>query len=127
MLFGTFDDLHPGHHYLLRQALERGETWVVVARDANVLRFKGRAPLQSEDVRVRAIAEAFPSIHVLLGDGDDYLSRIREIAPDVILLGYDQRLPPGVTEESLGVPVERIDAFEPHIHKSSLRRQSASG
>lgn len=122
MVFGTFDDLHPGHLYLLSKASARGKLWVVVARDENVLRIKGRAPLYTEDERVRAIVDAFPKAHVVLGDGDDFLARIREARPQLILLGYDQHLPPGVTEEDLGVPVERLDAFEPHIHKSSIRR-----
>lgn len=122
MVFGTFDDLHPGHRYLLARASERGELWVVVARDANVQTIKGHAPLQSEDVRMKAIAEAFPAAHVVPGDAVDYLTRIREGKPDLILLGYDQQLPPGITEGDLGVPVERVEAFEPHVHKSSLRR-----
>lgn len=123
MVFGTFDDLHPGHRYLLSHASKRGELWIVVARDANVQKFKGHAPLQSEAERMRIIREEFPSSHVVLGDDADYLNPVRTVGPDLILLGYDQKLPPGVSEESFGVPVERLDAFESHIHKSSLRRQ----
>jgi FAD synthetase len=122
MIFGTFDDLHPGHLYVFRNALERGEVWVVVARDANVLKIKGRPPLQSQEARIAAIQKAFPSAHVLLGAAKNFLTPVRNVKPDLILLGYDQHLPPGVTEEKLGVPVERLDAFDPHIHKSSLRR-----
>lgn len=122
MVFGTFDDLHPGHHYLLSQAQQRGETWVVVARDDNVRRFKGRNPDQSQDVRMQAIRDVFPALQVILGDEQDYLAPIREVQPDLILLGYDQRLPPGLTEDVIGIPMERLDAFEPHLHKTSLRR-----
>lgn len=122
MIFGTFDDLHPGHLFVFRHALERGDVYVVVARDANVLRFKGRPPLQHEDDRVAAINKAFPSAHVMLGNPDDFLTPVREVQPDLILLGYDQKLPPGVSEEDLGIPVERLEAFDAHIHKSSLRR-----
>lgn len=124
MIFGTFDDLHPGHLYVFRNALERGEVWVVVARDRNVLKIKGRTPLQPEEDRVAAIHKAFPSAHVILGDPKNFLSPIREVSPDLILLGYDQKLPPGVKDEDLGVPVERLDAFHPEVHKSSLRRRT---
>ena len=96
LLFGTFDDLHPGHRFVLDEARARGDVSVVVARDGTVLKIKGRAPLQSQDDRVQ---------------------------PDLILLGYDQQLPPGVTEADLLCPVERLEAFEPHVHKSSLRRK----
>lgn len=122
MVFGTFDDLHPGHRYLLSKASERGEVFVIIARDANVERLKGHKPLQSEDVRRQAIEDAFPQMHVMLGDSHDFLARIHEVKPDLVLLGYDQKLPPQVTEEDLGAPIERVDAFEPHLHKSSLRR-----
>lgn len=124
MVFGTFDDLHPGHRYLLNHASERGELYVVVACDANVLKFKGRSPLQSEDERVRVIQDAYPDAHVILGDDTgDYLKRVHEVKPDLILLGYDQKLPPNVSVTDLGTKVDRLDAFEPEVHKSSLRRQ----
>ena len=42
MAFGTFDVLHPGHHFYLEQARKLGDNLVVVvARDANVKKLKG--------------------------------------------------------------------------------------
>lgn len=127
LVSGTFDDLHPGHHFLLSEALRRaqsanGELWVIVGRDRNVERLKGRAALQSEDMRRQAIADAFPDAHVILGDATDFLKPVREINPDLILLGYDQKLPPHTDPTSFPWKTERLPAFEPHIHKSSLRR-----
>ncbi len=122
MVFGTFDDLHPGHIYLLSEALKRGDMNVVVARDSNVLKIKGHTPLQNENMRVEAIQKEFPDATVMLGHESDFLTRLREVKPDLILLGYDQQLPPGVAEADLGATIERLDAFEPHIHKSSIRR-----
>lgn len=122
MVFGTFDDVHPGHEYVFSEALKRGEVWVVVARDANVMKIKGRAPLQSEDQRVAAIAAKFPTMHVMLGDATDFLQPVKTVKPDLILLGYDQHLPPHVTEDDLGAPIERLPAFHPETYKSSLRR-----
>jgi len=127
MVFGTFDDLHPGHEYVLQEAMRRAGTsntaWVVVARDSNVLRIKNRAPLQTQEERMHAIGAAFPSVHLMLGDTQDFLAPVRAVQPDLILLGYDQKLPPGVNEEDLGVPVERLEPFHPEIHKSSIRRR----
>ena len=121
-VFGTFDLLHPGHSFVLREAERRGDVTVVVARDATVQRIKGRLPVQSEEERIRAISETFPRMEVVLGDGTDFLLPIRTIQPDLILLGYDQRLPPGVGEADLQAPVERLPAFEPNRYKSSIRR-----
>jgi FAD synthetase len=122
LVSGTFDDLHPGHLFLLNEASKRGELWVIVGRDRNVQTFKGRAPLQTEDHRKKAIEDAFPQAHVVLGDASDFLKPVREIQPDLILLGYDQILPPSIKQEDFPWNTERLPAFEPHIHKSSLRR-----
>ena len=124
MVFGTFDHLHPGHTYVLDQAMKKknAELFVIVGRDSNVQKIKGHTPLQSQDERMQAIKEKYPDATVLLGHESDFLARIREVQPDLILLGYDQKLPPGISESDLGTAVERLDAFEPHIYKSSLIR-----
>lgn len=123
LTFGTFDDFHPGHRSYLTQASALGELFVVVARDANVMKIKGRPPLQDEYARMLAIEKEFPEAKVQLGDEHDFFKPLRDIAPDLIFLGYDQKLPPGMTDADLPCPVKRADAFDPHIHKSSLRRQ----
>ncbi|MBI1812794.1 adenylyltransferase/cytidyltransferase family protein [Candidatus Peregrinibacteria bacterium] len=123
LVFGTFDRLHPGHRFLLEAAMSRGELWVVVARDANVRRIKGRLPDQREEERKQSLEEAFPEAHVILGDPEDFLEPVRAIAPNKILLGYDQKLPPSVSMDDLPCPVERLSAFKPHQHKSSVRRE----
>jgi FAD synthetase len=123
LLFGTFDLLHPGHHFVIREALKRGETHIVIARDANVLHIKGRKPTQSERERLETLQQTFPEANGRLGDLEDFLIPVREVKPDLILLGYDQKLPPGVREEDLSCPIERLPAFEPEKWKSSLRRR----
>jgi FAD synthetase len=124
LTFGTFDDLHPGHLSYLTQAQSKGDLFVVVARDANVLRIKGRAPVRDEVFRVKAVKEAFPKATVVLGgDGHDFLEPVRALQPDLLFLGYDQKLPPGLSEADLPCPVARAEAFEPDVHKSSLRRE----
>lgn len=127
LVFGTFDELHPGHRFLLQEAQQRGELFVVVARNLNVVRIKGKKPVQSEEERLRTIEEVFPDLHLILGDPDDFLVPVRSVRPDLILLGYDQTLPPGVDEAELPCPIERLRAFEPEKYKSSLRRRETWG
>jgi FAD synthetase len=122
LVFGTFDRLHPGHEFVLNEGLSRGELHVVVARDVTVQRIKGRAPEQSEVERLHAIQNFFPVSHAVLGDSQNYLKPVLAIAPDLILLGYDQQLPPNVRLEDLPCPIERLSAFKPKEHKSSIRR-----
>ena len=123
LVFGTFDLLHPGHLFVFQEAAKRGDLYVVVARDANVERIKGRRPVHTEEERVAAIQDARPDATVLLGDSKDFRAPIRAVQPDLIVLGYDQRLPPGVTDRDFPCPIERLPAFEPEKHKSSLKRQ----
>ena len=123
LLFGTFDHLHPGHLFVFEEAKKRGDVSIVVARDRNVERIKGRAPDQNEEERRKTVLAAIPEAQVVLGDPGDFLAPVRSIKPDLILLGYDQRFPPGVTDADLPCPVERLPAFEPGKYKSSLRRK----
>lgn len=123
LLFGTFDHFHPGHQFVLDEAAKHGEVFVVIARDCNVEKIKKLKPSHNEEERMRAVQFALPSATVVLGDPVDFLAPVRAIKPDLILLGYDQRMPPGVAEDQLGAPVERLPSFDPHIHKSSILRE----
>lgn len=122
LLFGTFDQIHPGHRFVLAEAQKRGEVTVVIARDETVRRLKGRKPVQSEEERRRSVATVISAATVILGDPDDFLKPVRDTEPGLILLGYDQKLPPGVTMEDFPCSVERLHAFQPEQHKSSRLR-----
>lgn len=119
---GTFDRLHPGHLFFLQEALRRGELFVIVARDTTVRRVKGSLPQETEDIRLANLRSALPHLHFLLGNSEDFLAPIRSLRPDLLLLGYDQHLPPGVCEVDLPCPYERLPAFHPEKYKSSLLR-----
>lgn len=119
MVFGTFDFFHPGHRFLIEEARKLGNVTVVVARGTNVKEIKGRPPKETDEKRLGAIKEAFPDVTVVLGSSEDFLEPIRTQKPDLLLLGYDQRLPPGVKEESLPT-VKRAPPHHPEKFKSSL-------
>jgi len=123
LVFGTFDNLHPGHKFLLNEAQQCGELWVVIGLDETVKRVKGFYPVQNQEERKQAVVEAFPNVHVLLGDSEDYFQPIRKIKPGLILLGYDQELPPGITSDHFPCTVERLRAYKPELHKSSRNRR----
>lgn len=126
LVFGTFDLLHQGHRFVLSEAGKRGKLFVVVARDANVQRIKGRFPVHDEDERMSIIRSAFPHATVELGSVHDFLDPVRAIDPDLILLGYDQGLPPGVKTEDLPCEIERLPPFKPEKYKTSIIRNIKS-
>ena len=124
---GTFDRFHPGHESFLRQAAGLGaELFVVVARDENVMRIKGRPPDQLEEERLAALAELEIVDDARLGyAGMDLLRVVAEINPDVIALGYDQRPPPALAESFPHCEIAVMEAFHPEKYKSSLFRAAA--
>ncbi len=129
LVCGTFDHLHEGHVFLLSEALTHGAVTVLVARDATVERIKGFMPDESLEERMRAIAERFPMVTVVAGDEHDVRSSITTINPDLLVLGYDQKLPPPMTDEDLsGITILRVGAYFPEQYKSSLlRKEKKSG
>src|SRR4051812_42180342 len=94
MVFGTFDIVHPGHEDLFRQARALAPNpylIVSLARDAIVERIKGKNPRNAEQVRRVAVA-ANPLVdEAILGDSEGYMEHIKQVAPDIIALGYDQQ------------------------------------
>ena len=131
MAFGTFDLLHQGHLHYLREAKALGdELVVVVARDENVLKIKGKKPLNSEQQRLKAVEEAGIAGKVVLGDREmRNWEIVKRFHPTVIALGYDQwpaieSLRKELNAAGLSPLIERISAFEPHKYKSSKMRNS---
>ncbi len=93
LLAGTFDLLHPGHIRLLWRAKRKfgGELIVIVARDENVRRFKGREPILEDRIRAFILSSLKPVDRVVIGS-EDIFRHIERLKPDVIVLGYDQRI-----------------------------------
>ncbi len=125
LTFGTFDHLHPGHIAYLSEAAGVGDLTIIVARDKNVEHIKGHAPDHSEEDRLLALEEVFPDATVILGDSENYLKPVLKSTPDVIFMGYDQQLPPGITEADLPCPIKRAKPHNPEQYKSSLRRKNS--
>lgn len=90
MATGTFDLLHMGHIYYLREAKKLGDTLaVVVATDATVRKLK-HDPITPQEIRVSLIKELKMVDEAYLGHEDDMYSIVEEIKPDIIALGFDQ-------------------------------------
>jgi len=122
---GTFDYLHPGHESFLTQASLLGdELIVVIARDSNVGKLKGRLPDHDEITRKKKVEKLGIAVNVVLGhEGMNLLRIVSEINPDVIALGYDQRPPNKLSEQFPKIRIKRLDSFEPEKFKSSVIRK----
>ena len=94
LVAGTFDLIHPGHIYLLREAAKYGDLYVIVARDSNVRRIKGREPIFNEKCRLQLISSIRYVKQAILGDETDFLKPVVAVAPDLLVLGPDQPFDP---------------------------------
>jgi FAD synthetase len=97
MAFGTFDILHPGHLSYFSRAKSLGDKLiVVVSRDSSASASKGRRPLMNEKERLKIIAALRIADVAVLGNkfstSDEKYRIIKRYMPDVIALGYDQKV-----------------------------------
>lgn len=90
MATGTFDLLHMGHIFFLKEAKKLGDTLiVVVATDATVRKLK-HEPVTPQDIRLSLIKELKVVDEAYLGSEDDMYKIVEQIQPDIIALGFDQ-------------------------------------
>lgn len=129
IVFGTFDNLHPGHLDYFRQAMVFGqELVVIVARDSNVLRKKGRPAQEKQKIRLSKARVALKILgypgRAVLGSANNFWSVLGKYKPDIIALGYDQdvdleRLKKEIKKFHLFSKVKRLKAYQPAKYKSS--------
>ncbi|MDO8509238.1 MAG: adenylyltransferase/cytidyltransferase family protein [Nanoarchaeota archaeon] len=92
---GTFDILHTGHIEYLKnsKALSKNsELIVIVARDINSERIKGKKPINNENIRLKNIQSLNFVDNVILGSDVKFnpINTIASLNPDIIALGHDQ-------------------------------------
>lgn len=94
MASGVFDIIHTGHISYLEQAKAYGdELIVVIACDATVRR-KKHEPITPDVMRARIVGSLKPVDRAIVGGEGDMFDTVREIQPDVIVLGFDQSFDP---------------------------------
>jgi len=128
MVFGTFDGLHKGHLDFFRQAKKFGdELIVVVARDENVRKIKGRLPNLGEAERLEKVNQEIKRSRdqAILGSLGDPYQVIRKYKPDVICLGYDQdSFSDNLEKKFPDIKIVRLKSYKPSIYKSSRLRNT---
>src|SRR5271157_3209682 len=117
VIAGTFDIIHPGHLFFIQNAAEYGEVHVIVARDSTVERIKGKKPVIPEEQR-RIVVEGLKGVTeaVLGNEGSDFLEKVVEINPDIVVLGPnqdvdEQNIANQFAEKGLNIPVIRITQY----------------
>ena len=126
MVFGSFDYLHKGHLYFLKQAASLGkELIVIVARDKTIHEVKKQKPMFCEQARLRELKKIKGVTRVALGSLTYHKHHVIEkYKPDIICIGYDQRffihdLQDFIKNKRLKTKIIKLKAYKPRIYKSS--------
>jgi len=117
--FGTFDPLHEGHKKFLEQAKEFGYLIVVVSHDEKIQLEKKRLPRQSHRERMEKVRELGIADEVILSEPGDDFRLLEKLNPDIIALGYDQKIPEPLKNKVKKYKIISLEPFEPEIYKSS--------
>ena len=127
MATGTFDLLHLGHIYYLKEAEKLGDKLVVVvATDSTVRRLK-HEPVNPEEIRLKLIKELKIVNEAYLGHEDDMYEIVEEIKPDIIALGFDQihdenKIKAALKKRKIDAKVVRLTEFKGGSDLEGTRR-----
>jgi FAD synthetase len=115
MASGVFDILHTGHISYLEQAKAMGDELIVVVACDNTVRNSKHEPITPEGMRVRIVGALKVVDRAIVGKEGDIYETVRELRPDIIVLGFDQTFDPEdltkkLSEKGLnGIKVVRAD------------------
>ena len=127
LVFGTFDNIHPGHEFFLESAAKLAKCLIViVARDSFVEKYKHKTPLHNENRRLQMIKNHPFVFDAYLADEEiGSYGVIEQIKPDIICLGHDQtaleeNLKQWLKEKHLKVHIKRLPPYKREHYSSTL-------
>ena len=116
---GKFNHIHPGHVWLLKKAKKLGKLVVIIANDKrNTRSYALPAKQRRKNLAKLGIADA-----IAIGGVKDCLAVVKKYHPNMIILGYDQSLPPG-TEDYIRkhrVAIIRFRKYGSHSTRKLVR------
>ena len=126
---GVFDIIHPGHIHTLNAAKALGDVLVVaIATDKTAQKMKKRPPLHNQELRRELVSYLSMVDRAVIGHEDDIFETVKEIKPNIIVLGYDQIhqekfIDDGCKRINLDVDIIRLQSPVPEISSSEIEKQ----
>ena len=126
---GVFDIIHPGHIHTLNAAKALGDVLVVaIATDKTAQKMKKRPPLHNQELRRELISYLSMVDRAVIGHEDDIFETVKEIKPNIIVLGYDQVhqekfIDDGCKRINLNVEIVRLQSPVPELSSSEIEKQ----
>ena len=126
---GVFDIIHPGHIHTLNAAKALGAVLVVaIATDKTAEKMKKRSPLHNQELRRELVSCLSMVDKAIVGHEDDIFQTVKEVKPDIIVLGYDQVhqekfISDGCKRINLNVEIVRLESPVPHLSSSEIEKE----
>ena len=126
---GVFDIIHPGHIHTLNAAKALGDILVVaIATDKTAQKMKKRSPLHSQELRYELVSSLSMVDVAVIGHEDDIFETVKDVKPDVIVLGYDQVhqekfISDGCKRINLDVKIVRLETPIPELSSSDIEKE----
>jgi cytidyltransferase-like protein len=126
---GVFDIIHPGHIHTLNSAKALGGVLVVaIATDKTAEKMKKRLPLHNQELRRELVSCLSMVDKAIVGHEDDIFQTVKEVKPDIIVLGYDQVhqekfISDGCKRINLNVEIVRLESPVPHLSSSQIEKE----
>ena len=89
---GVFNIVHPGHVFFLKKSRELGDFLLVVIANDETARKTKKYAVVDQRTRKKNIEKLGIADKVVIGDAKDFMKVVRKERPDLIVLGYDQRM-----------------------------------
>ena len=127
MATGTFDLLHLGHIYYLKEAKNLGDILAVVVATDTTVRGLKHEPVNSEEIRLNLIKELKIVDEAYLGHEEDMYEIVEEIKPDIIALGFDQfhdenKIKSELNKRKINARIVRLSEFKGGSDLEGTRR-----
>ena len=126
---GVFDIIHPGHIHTLNAAKALGGVLIVaVATDKTAEKMKKRSPLHNQELRRELVSSLSMVDKAIVGHEDDIFQTVKEVKPNIIVLGYDQVhqekfISDGCKRINLDVEIVRLETPVPHLSSSEIEKE----
>jgi len=126
---GVFDIIHPGHIHTLNAAKALGGVLVVaIATDKTAKKMKKRSPLHTQELRRELVSCLSMVDKAIVGYEDDIFQTVKEVKPNIIVLGYDQVhqekfISDGCKRINLNVEIVRLESPVPHLSSSQIEKE----
>ena len=126
---GVFDIIHPGHIHTLNAAKALGDVLIVaIATDKTAQKMKKRPPLHNQELRRELVSYLSMVDRAVIGHEDDIFETVKEIKPNIIVLGYDQVhqekfIHDGCERINLDVEIVRLQSPVPDLSSSEIEKE----